>query len=368
MKRVLTGLRKSINMFSVLFAVALLLSDVAAYVPPSRAWVFPFFGLAYIPLLLINIFFAAFWIIARLRHAALPLIAILLSWNSFFNTFAFHLSSNTEKHIGDFRVMSYNVRNFDLYNWSANENTRSNMFKQIKKISPDIVCFQEFMSRDEGNYMNVKELTELGYKYYHFEKTLTLHRTEHWGIATFSKFPIVNRQRVEYKNETRNACIYSDIKVKEKIIRVYNAHLQSVFFGRNDYKFIDSLEQKKFSSISRAKNILRKMKQAFQYRSKQADDVAASISKSPYPVIVCTDCNDTPSSYSYRSMRGSLQDAFIVKGSGVNHTYNRFLPVLRIDYVFTAKDFDVKNYFSLYKKYSDHYPVITDLSINTIKK
>lgn len=359
---ILTWLRKSVNLFSVLFAVALLMSDAAAFIPPSKAWILSFFGLAYIPLLFINIFFTVFWVVVRLRHAVFPFITILLSWNSFFNTFAFHLSSNTEKHIGDFRVMSYNVRNFDLYNWSANENTRSNMFKQIKKISPDVVCFQEFMSRDEGNYMNVKELTELGYKYYHFEKTLTLHRTEHWGIATFSKFPIVNRQRVEYKNETRNACIYSDIKVKGKIIRVYNAHLQSVFFGRNDYKFIDSLEQKKFSSISRAKNIMRKMKQAYEYRGKQAEDIAESISHSPYPVIVCADCNDTPSSYAYRTIRRNMQDVFTKKSWGVNHTYNRFLPILRIDYIFSDNTLIVKNYFSSYKKYSDHYPVITDLS------
>ncbi len=363
---ILTWLRKSVNLFSVLFAVALLMSDVAAYIPPHRAWILSFFGLAYIPLLFVNIFFTVFWVIVRLRHATLPFIAILLSWSSFFNTFGFHFKSNTEKHIGDFRVMSYNVRNFDLYNWSSNEKTRSNMFKQIKKISPDIVCFQEFMSRDEGDYMNVKELTEMGYKYYYFEKTLTLHKAEHWGIATFSKFPIVNNQRVKYNNKTRNACIYSDIKVSDKIVRVYNAHLQSVFFGRNDYKFIDSLEQKKFGSIKRARDIVIKMKQAYGYRGEQAENIAESISHSPYPVTVCADCNDTPSSYAYKTIRGKMNDTFIKKSWGVKHTYNRFLPILRIDYIFSDKTFEVKNYFSSYEKYSDHYPIVTDLSFPEI--
>lgn len=370
MTHLLTWLRKSVNLFSALFAVALLLSDAAAYIPPSKAWVFSFFGLAFIPLLLINIFFLVFWIIVRLRHALFPLIAILLSWNSFFSTFAFHLSSATQmKHTGDFRIMSYNVRNFDLYNWSHNEETREKMFHQIKRISPDIVCFQEFMSKDSRDFMNVKELVELlGYSYYYFEKTLTLNKNEHWGIATFSRFPIVNEQRVNYRNKTRNSCIYTDIKIKNDTLRIYNAHLQSVFFGRNEYMFIDSLEQRKFSSTNRARKLLRKMKTAFQYRSKQADDIVASISQSPYPVIVCADLNDNPSSYAYHTIRGNRQDAFTKKSWGIGHSYNRFFPVLRIDYVLPDKIFEVKNYFSSSEKYSDHYPVVTDLSFRKSKQ
>ena len=48
--------------------------------------------------------------------------------------------SNNEK----IKVMSFNVRLFDLYNWTNNEEIKSKIIQLIKKQEPDIVCFQEY--------------------------------------------------------------------------------------------------------------------------------------------------------------------------------------------------------------------------------
>ena len=41
------------------------------------------------------------------------------------------------------KVMSFNVRLFDLYNWSQNEK-QNQIISFIKKENPDIICFQEY--------------------------------------------------------------------------------------------------------------------------------------------------------------------------------------------------------------------------------
>jgi hypothetical protein len=42
------------------------------------------------------------------------------------------------------KVMSFNVRLFDLYNWTHNEEVKSKIIELIKKQKPDIICFQEY--------------------------------------------------------------------------------------------------------------------------------------------------------------------------------------------------------------------------------
>ena len=47
------------------------------------------------------------------------------------------------------KVMSYNVRLFDLYNWSHNTATRNEILDLIRVEDPDILCLQEFVHADD---------------------------------------------------------------------------------------------------------------------------------------------------------------------------------------------------------------------------
>ena len=53
--------------------------------------------------------------------------------------------------------MSFNVRLFDLYNWSNNEKVKSNILNFIKNENPDIICFQEYYY-DASNDFVTREL------------------------------------------------------------------------------------------------------------------------------------------------------------------------------------------------------------------
>ena len=82
------------------------------------------------------------------------------------------------------------------------------------------------------------------------------------------------------------------------------------------------------------------------------------------PVIVCGDFNETPQSYVYKTISKDLNDTFREKGSGIGSTYAGKIPALRIDYILSDKKFRVLSNRILKKAYSDHYPVLSAISIN----
>jgi endonuclease/exonuclease/phosphatase family metal-dependent hydrolase len=102
---------------------------------------------------------------------------------------------------------------------------------------------------------------------------------------------------------------------------------------------------------------MKKFRIAAQRRARQAEALKKEIEDSPYKVIVCGDFNDTPTSYTYRTVSSGLKDAFISGGVGMSGTYAGKLPSFRIDYILYDKKFSSANYEVVKEELSDHYPV-----------
>src|SRR5205085_1428358 len=135
----------------------------------------------------------------------------------------------TLKKEGYLKIMSFNVRLFDLYNWFHNTETRQKIFDFLEKESPDIICFQEFYTSDGKNpsFRNEDTLRYyLGAKFAQLEYTVNLHNTDHWGIATFSRYPIINKESNHFAEHGGNIFITSDVKVGDDTIRIINTHLE----------------------------------------------------------------------------------------------------------------------------------------------
>jgi endonuclease/exonuclease/phosphatase family metal-dependent hydrolase len=96
-------------------------------------------------------------------------------------------------------------------------------------------------------------------------------------------------------------------------------------------------------------------------RAEQAATLKASISISPYPVIVCGDFNDPPGSFTYHTVSGGLKDSFVESGKGTANTYNGKLPSFRIDYILYSPVFKSYNFKVTNIDHSDHFPVSCDL-------
>ena len=355
--RFIVFIRAILLLFNLFFAFALLLSYYATTISPESFWPLSFFGLAYPFLLLVNLMFVAMWAVQRHWLMLLSLIVILAGWKHLNNFISLNIFQSNESAEG-LKVMSYNVQNFDLYNWSGNQKSRDSILSIIKSADPDVVCFQEFFTSDVGTKYNISLLKGyLGTPYHYFKNTFTVKGVNHWGIAIFSKYPIVEKGALDFGNSISNSCIYIDIEYEGEMVRIFNSHLQSIHLGTQDYAYIDKLVDEQETSMEQSRMVLSKLKRAFIKRASQADKLAAAIKNSPHPVVVCGDFNDTPVSYTYAAISEGLNDAFLLKGRGIGNSYAGKIPGLRIDFILTSPEFEILNFTRNKYKITDHFPV-----------
>ncbi len=354
----------SINLF---MALLLLCCQTAMRISPEKLWILQPLSNTFPVLLLINLLFVMFWTSRKSRLAFLSAAVILIGHDKcsqLYRPGLFKVEVMQPKNA--FKVLSYNVRLFDLYNWTGNLETRASIFKFFKQEQPDILCIQEYFHDDKGNFQNndtIKKLINANFGTIKY--SITLRKTSHWGLATFSKFPILNEGTVFYEAGKSNFCIYSDLDINNKTVRVYNAHFQSNHFKQEEYEFLeypDSLESNN-NKLKNTKNILRRIKKAAIKRSQQVDELKLHMAACPYPIILCGDFNDTPFSYTYQTLKNDLDDSFIEKGEGFGSTYIKLPINFRIDYILHSPNIQTHSFRVKNGKLSDHYPIQSWLSI-----
>lgn len=347
-----------------------LLACLVPYLNPQRWWFIAFLGLGFPFLLLLVIFYAIGWLaILKPRYALISGIALVISIKSISVFFAFHKnkSFNYKKDPNAIRVVSWNVARFVELKRNTNKGSsiRLKMFDLIKQQNADVLCLQEFhTSIDSSYYDNIKPIQEeLGYPYYYFSFDND-GDNHYYSSIIFSRYPVVDTGRIRYPRPTLPEVLLStDIKVNNDTVRVFTTHLQSLQFVRKDYERIDKIANAKDSLVANSKSILSKLRKGISYRSIQADLAHKIIKDSPHPVILCADLNDVPNSYTYARVKGNMQDAFLKKSFGIGRTFTSLSPTLRIDYIFADKNFSIKQFSRIVKKYSDHYMLVADVEL-----
>ncbi len=341
-----------------IFAGLLLLSYISVHISPDKVHYFALFGLFFPFLVIANFLFLLFRIYKKKSHFFISLIALLLGINHIRDFYAFNnkeIISNSENNL---KIMTYNVRMFDLYEWNENKNAGDNIIDIIKKENADIICLQEFFSnRKNKRKQEIKKIQEIKDYIISSRKGRTL-----FGNAIFSKFPIINHGYVNDGSEN-NKNIFADIKKGKDTIRIYNIHLASIHLNRDDYKFMNNVNlNNKDENIEGVKDIGEKLLSAYKIRSHEVDAISLDIENSPYKTIVCGDFNDTPISYTYRKLKEGLKDGFIEAGFGIGNTYVGNIPFFRIDYIFHSPNLQCIKYKRIKESFSDHYPILTELT------
>ncbi len=250
--------------------------------------------------------------------------------------------------------MSYNVRLFDLYNWSEGSKTRDSIISLLQTRDVDIFCFQEFYHTNRKGIFETRDtlLQVLPTPYFQERYTHKMNGEQYFGVVTLSKYPIIQKGEIPFESDDNNFCIYSDIELGVDTFRVFNAHLASIRFQPEDYS-----ELKTELSISGVKRMASKLQLAFEKRANQAEKVAAEISNSPHKVIVCGDFNDTPISYAYTTLSHDLTDSFVECGRGTGSTYVGDFPSFRIDYILHSPEMRAGQLKVLPQKFSDHHAI-----------
>jgi endonuclease/exonuclease/phosphatase family metal-dependent hydrolase len=343
---------------NILFAISLLLAYLAVQISPAVFTLPAFFGLAYPYLLLFNLIFAITWAVLLKYEALISILVIAAGFNHISDYINIGRKSGSKE--GTFKVMSYNLRMFNYFEGQKG-NSESKVLSFLKAQEPDIVFLQEFYGTGNATQKDAAIKKALGGKYYSHMKVLGSGKNGYYGIVTYSKFPIIRKGEIIHPASS-SLSIFSDIIIKQDTFRIFNNHLQSFRLKRMERSFIEELtDPDDKETLHRVKNISLSLKKGFIRRAQQSEFVKTHINKSPYPVIVAGDFNDTPVSYSYRRIRKGLKDSFVNSGYGAGFTYKGNYPSNRIDYILFDNTLESKYFEILKVRYSDHYPVMAYL-------
>ncbi len=355
--------------------VLYLLACLVPFINGGRSWFIAMMGLIFPLLFFILIGLLFYWMMRRSKWAIVFFITLLSGWKQISVMMVFHLPRNFEqvKPAATLRVLTWNLSAWGQSNAAdeSKSNNQEQMIGLVNKTNADILCFQEYVYYKDKKVLDsiLPAFKERGYHYSYFVPTkFNEHHYKTTRLITtiiISKYPIVDTSHLFYTDEQLiEPLISADVNINGQMIRVFSTHLESVRFVRSDANGLRNWKQPISGTFGALRLMAYKLRNAYKARDLQAETLSKKIKESPYPVIVCGDFNDVPNSYTYFTVKGKLQDAFLKKGSGFGKSL-AMVPVLplRIDYIFADKKFDITQCNVIEAPYSDHYPIVADLNL-----
>jgi len=351
---------KTARIFNIVYAICVLLAYSSVLISPGLFWPAAFLALSVPFIILIEIGRLIYLSVKRSINFIFPLLLLVIAY-PFVNATTPILKEKKDNSSADVKVLSYNARIFNLY---ENKPVLSeSMIDWVIAHEADIKCFQEYYNLDKDIiYGTTERISEKG-KWYHFVQPTIVNRIGgEFGLAIFSRYPIIARGIIDVQKKSTNSAIFADIDIGGDTIRIINIHLQSIGFVDEDF------EIKTDQKVEGVKNIAEKLKVGFLGREKQLKKLEVYLEKSEHPVIICGDLNDTPYSYAYFKIRRFLYNAFEEKGNGFGFSYDETLSFLRIDHQFFSEHFDITTFKTDYGiTFSDHFPLIAGYQLKKRK-
>jgi endonuclease/exonuclease/phosphatase family metal-dependent hydrolase len=228
----------------------------------------------------------------------------------------------------------------------------------FKQQDADIVCLQEDVDTWR-RYMMIR-----------YEKIYPYNDTTHFcctaqstnGVGIHTRYPIIRKERILYPSEANGSVAYY-LQVNSDTLLVINNHFEGTHLTNEDrtlYKDMLKGEIKGDTVRTESMYIIDKLGKYAAMRAAQVEAVHQYAEQhSQYPTIVCGDFNDTPISYTHRTMEQGLTDCFKASGRGIGLSYNQKGFWVRIDHVFCSFHFTPYNCRVDSKiDFSDHYPTM----------
>jgi len=339
--------------FGVLGAhVALHLSPAIWALPALAGAAFPVFGML-LPVATVAFLRCRRWSWA-LGFAALIAVSLPL-YRSVWGGFGCGVPEALADDRPALKVMGWNVRLYDRYGWLGDD-TKDGITGAISGEHPDVLCTQEHY-RDpdpeafpvEGPVRRAMGGVEKAPVQVH-EVWARGKAGRRFGVATWSRHPIVGRDHIAFGTRSNNACAVTDIAWNGDTARVFNAHFASLHFGSEEYA---ALEEGVPDAEGRER-IWSRMREAYSERVTQVTQVMEAVENSPHPVVLCGDFNDVPVSWALQEARRQLRDTHDARGLRMDGTWQGVVPGVRIDHILVDPAWPILAYGKGGDGLSDH--------------
>ena len=319
-------------------------------------------GMAFPILLVINMGFLLFWLIFKWTRAWVPVVGYVLAYVPISIYMPLNVSQSPPD--GALKLISYNVCSFGgNYKYEQGfEKVRDYLIDE----QADIVCLQE--DNDTWRRYCFKQYEERGLTH---NDTVVLFNDElrFNCLGIHSKYPIIRRERLNYRTISNNGSVAWWLKVGKDTVVVVNNHFEGCHLNEDDrrqYRQILKGDMARDSVRAESQLLMVKLAEANAIRSEQIETVCDYVDQylGRYPVIVCGDFNDNPISFSRHRMGKQLRDCFVETGRGLGLSYNQKAFSFRIDHIFCSTD--VTPYQCVVDTKmdaSDHYPMVCWLKI-----
>ncbi|MBK9270394.1 MAG: endonuclease/exonuclease/phosphatase family protein [Saprospiraceae bacterium] len=337
---------------NIVWGLICLILYLVVGVDPKNFWLFSISSLLIPVSFGINIFFIFIWLFVKWRYGILSLIILLLGYGQLNKFISLNEASDVPKcRTNGFRLMSFNL--YGLKN-TKDPNEQIQLAKKnqflgfLRKTEPDVFCVQE------NNLFADKIITETGlFKYVHYS-------IKH-GAAIYSQHPIMDQGIIDFGKMT-NSCVWADIMIEGRRLRVYSTHLESNRISSEVHQLKDNEEEDQEEKLGLIRSMVRKYRRTSVRRAKQADLIEMHASQSEIPVIIAGDFNDTPYSYAYRRLGHNRADSFLERGFGIGTTFVGLIPGLRIDFILAdKKGIEFCKHQVLQTPFSDHNPILAEI-------
>jgi endonuclease/exonuclease/phosphatase family metal-dependent hydrolase len=349
-----------VRALSIVLSLALIFSIIALSISPQIWWGFAFIGAGAPLLWVLNFLTLLYWVIKPGWWSIVPLIGLLVGLGVFYNTFAFTASSQPEQ--ACMEVLSYNLNHFGrpkYYLWPKDSSKledpaeSATFMDWVVKHPARVKSFQEFFSFPGDPIFDAHmQLSEQGWKHAVFSvDTLKVNKAV-YGLAIYSKYPILASGMVFKGSKSFNKGIWADLDLGQgDTLRLINVHFESAQ--------LQNTKRRSEGKKETMRNMLWVMRESLLHHADQVEQVLYIARQSPYPVIISGDFNSTPYSYTYIQLEKEFQNAFAEKGRGFGFTFNHDkLFFLRIDHQFASHSLKVCNFTTRNDvSYSDHFPL-----------
>lgn len=345
---------------AVVCSFVTLVAGYGGWLAPSRYGTLPaLMVLAYPIIACLQLVVSVLLLLLGHRRAALAAgLSLLATWPSLRANFPVNLRTCASDEGNHFSVMSYNVASFDINAWTDTTVMHPAMRVVLKQNADMVILLQPTnygKGYDERKFIE-PWLEEID-RCYPYRS-----HSRYDGVELLSKYPFKAQplslpvhSYLYYPYVTRATNSYAfDIQLPEgRQLRLVAAYMTSFLLEDDERRVLDSVG---YVSPGR---LYAKLSRAFADRELQSKKLRDSLDLSPANVIVCTDLNDVPQSFAYRTLMGhDMSDAYGQCHTGYVNTFNGHNMLFHIDHILYRGTMRACNFERLKVPYSDHYPIV----------